>query len=62
MHTPAYRFEDLTLFPWHVLPLGSHISLRTNSMDTVVDFLPDVIPATPRRKCSFAPQRCEDAW
>lgn len=62
MHTPAYRFEDLTLFPWHVLSLGSHVSMRTDSMDTVVDFLPDMIPVTPRQKCSFVTQRCEDAW
>ena len=38
MHTPAYRFEDLTLFSWHVLSLGSHISMRTDSADTVLVF------------------------
>ena len=53
MHTPAYRFEDLTLFPWHVLSLDSHVSMRTDSVDTVVDFLPDMIPGDSSQRVFF---------
>lgn len=53
MHTPAYRFEDLTLFPCHVPSLGSHVSMRTDSMDTVVDFRPDMIPGNSSQKVFF---------
>ena len=53
MHTPAYRFEDLTLFSWHVLSLDSHVSMRTDSVDTVVDFLPDMIPGNSSQKVFF---------
>lgn len=56
MHTPAYRFEDLTLFSWHVLSLDSHISTRTDPTATALVFSQ---PLRPLPSVAFETKRPE---